>query len=364
LRKWIRITSLLLFVFLLTACDSFQDKKEDVLFSLDQNFFPLKPWNVDNSQITTFSGKIMVNKKPVVNALVKYGQHTLKTNKKGSIQLTIDQSKLKKTFVQIESLDHATVSGKSIKPQTKKALMVIKKEIEVGYPIQVTKISEQAKNPKTVKIEGKLVLNTNSQLPAFTSSQYGIYGTVKDYQGHPIKNARVQITREGGEGWAFSKPSDDHGHYILYYIPDDDDQLNLNIKVRNTVYHLPKNKVYFFPNDTSVETNIQLPKEGETILDKPPYLVSKIAPGALYSGILVGLSIDDKIQYQVTIPQNDGSFSMIVPKDIWDKHPEFYETNGKKFLTDPVSPGTKVTSTFLPKPSPEEPNHIEANGNE
>src|SRR5690606_36991233 len=87
-----------------------------------------------------------------------------------------------------------------------------------------------------------------------------------------------------------------------------------------------------FPRNTSVDIRIRLPKEGSVIDDKPPTLVCTTTKGATYTGLLAGLDVPPGTAYSLTIPDRHGRFVLMVPKDVWDNQPLFFETLLTKFV--------------------------------
>ncbi|MEB3102740.1 carboxypeptidase-like regulatory domain-containing protein [Ferviditalea candida] len=331
-----------------------------VEFQLDQTFFEAKPWRQDLSHMDTVHGRLRVNGEPVVNAQLEANKHLLETGKDGTFEINLDRSALSKIPVHIKSLEKATISGQPVGKQVQQELMSRTENVYVYYPINIQQVRPSAKDPGRVEVHGRVTVPEDTVFPTIKLDKYAIYGVVKDHAGNPVKNAVVNIRRDGVEGFAKSLPSNDKGEYIMYYIPEGDEEIYLNVYVGNQHYTLPENRVYHFPEGMSIETNITLPKEGTVIQDYPPTLVSKAAPGQLYLGTFIGLSVSDDVAYTVTVPKADGSFIVTLPKTVWDQKPLFYETNMSKFTLKPLSPGDPLPSTEIQKPAPFEPDRIQA----
>ncbi|QGS69292.1 hypothetical protein CV093_16165 [Oceanobacillus sp. 143] len=201
----------------------------------------------------------------------------------------------------------------------------------VSYPIEIISVEPSKEDEKFVVVEGTAILDENQEYPAFGTSKYSVHGTVVDSEGNPIEGATVNLRRDGVEGFTVSHPSNEDGEYQMMYLPEDDEDHYLNVVYEGVTYHLPDNRVFQFPEDISVQVDIQLPSEGEVITDEPPYLVSRTAPGALYTGIMIGLHVDGDVEYSVTIPNRDGTFTMKVPKLVWNGSPTFYQASFESF---------------------------------
>jgi hypothetical protein len=98
------------------------------------------------------------------------------------------------------------------------------------------------------------------------------------------------------------------------------------------------------PEDTSVEINIVLPKEGTIIEDQPPNLISKTSSGAMYTGVLVGLDVPKDVNYTITVPDQEGRFLLAVSQAVWEQYPSFFETKLSKFVEE----GTLTWGDTLP----------------
>lgn len=352
------LIALLLLVGTLSACSG-KAKGNVIELNLDQVSFPITPWKADASQMTTVHGKLLVDGSPVTRASVQIGNtRTLETNEAGSFEIQVDRSKPMKLPVRITKVDQATLSGKALKQEVQTQLLAASKELTVFYPIEILQVQDSSKNPDLVEIHGRAQVLGDASFPTFLVDKYSILGVVKAADGKPVANATINIRRSGVEGYAKSEPSNSNGEYSLIYLPEEDEETQLLVHMGDTHYTLPENKIFHLPEDTSIEMNITLPKEGTIIMDAPPTLVSRTAPGAFYKGTLIGLTVSDGIAYTTTIPNQDGTFTMTLPKKIWEQNPAFFETEMSKFMQKPLSPGDELPSTFIQKPSPSEPDHI------
>jgi hypothetical protein len=168
----------------------------------------------------------------------------------------------------------------------------------------------------------------------------------------------VNLRRDGVEGFSMSTPSDKNGVYTMYYMPDEDENHYFYVHYNNINYTLPEYRAYNFPADVGVNIDVTLPRTGTVIIDKPPTLVTTLAPGALYKGTLIGVNVDKNVKYTISIPDKDGNFILTLPKTEWDKNPSFYETVYNKFLLKDIKSGDVVNSNFIPAPKVKEPNQI------
>ncbi|WP_239614849.1 carboxypeptidase-like regulatory domain-containing protein [Cohnella mopanensis] len=336
----------------LAGCtDSNSDKEaQELQLKMDETTFALKQWKVDGSHSNHISGTFMQGEKPVVNAVLQVGKNkrSIETGDDGSFQILLDQSLLGETPVQVVSLDHATIGGKPLSKNQSDIDKVAPLSLNVYYPIEILSTAVSTQDPKQTEIKGRLVADKTASVAFFQEDKFRISGIVKDSSGVPVQGAIVWIDRDTGEGFAKSSPTDENGYYSMFYLPEEDEDTNLTVDYNSVKYTLPENKVFHFPEDTSLNVDITLPSEGSVIDDKPPTLVSHTAPGALYLGLLVGLDVAEDVNYTVTIPDAAGNFSITVPTKVWEQNPTFFETNMSKFIEkDELQAGDSLPSSFI-----------------
>lgn len=335
----------------------------DVHLDIDQTSYTLKQWKNDGSHNADAKGKLLIGDQPVAHAIIHVGdsKHDIETADDGSFVMTVDQSLLSSIPVRVVSLDKATVGGQPISQQTAEQALSATTYINVYYPIETTEVAPSAKDPSQVEVHGRVVSQPGDKVSFFQIDKYRVGGIVKAADGNPVKDAIVWLDRDGGEGFAKSTPTDEAGRYYLYYLPEEDEGTNLTVTTDNgsTRYTLPKGRVYHIPDHTSVDINITLPKEGTEIVDKPPTLVSITEPGAMYTGILVGLNVPAGVNYTATIPDKEGNFVITVPKSEWEKNPTFFETKMTKYVegTHILTWGDELQSSFI-EPGANDPKNI------
>ncbi|QGQ45967.1 carboxypeptidase-like regulatory domain-containing protein [Metabacillus sediminilitoris] len=339
-----------------------ENKTIDATLELNRNEFSITAWELDNSHMETVKGKILVGDEPVENVLVKVSEkRNVHTNKNGEFRLMVSRNILEKKSIHVVNADKAKIDGKFVDNQIKDSLLTLEKSISVHYPIEIDQVIENEKDKKLVDVHATVVLKEGQEYPAFGVIKYKISGTIKDADGKPAVGATVNFRRDGVEGFTMSDPSNDNGEYVIYYIPEDEENHYMNVLYKGKTYTLPENKAYLFPEDIGVNINITLPKEGTVIEDKPPTLVSTTDSGALYTGTLIGVNLDKDVKYFINIPNRDGTFVLTLPKSEWDKNPTFFQTKFMDFLEEGKKSGDVIPSEFIPKVKKNEPNQIVAN---
>ncbi|WP_123039553.1 carboxypeptidase-like regulatory domain-containing protein [Cohnella candidum] len=321
---------------------------QDLQIRLDQTAFTLKQWKMDGSHRSSVGGTVTIGEKPVESAVLHAGEmkRDIETDAKGKFEILLDQSLLGTAAVKVVSLDQAKVDGKPLSKEEQQQGLTASANMQIYHPITIESVTASGDN--TV-VKGRLLADKTASVAYFQLDKYRIAGTVKDAEGKPVKGATVWIDRDDGEGFAKSVGTDENGHYEMFYLPEEDEETNLSVRYNSVKYTLPEGKVYHLPEDTSLNIDITLPREGTVIVDKPPTLVSQTAQGALYTGMVVGLDIPTgNTDYTVTIPDAEGRFTLTLPKKTWDQHPAFLETNMTKFIEkDAPNPGDAVPSSFI-----------------
>jgi hypothetical protein len=299
---------------------------------LQQTAFVVKTWQSDGSHITSVKGRLIIGDRPVANAHLQTSPlgRDIRTLEDGTFELLVDRSLIANRLVRVSSLQGATVDGKPI-GNDENAILSASSAISVYHPIELTKIETSDTDANRVKVHARVISDDIDKISFFSADKYRISGQVGDADGNPVKDAIVWIDRDSGEGFAKSTPTDKDGRYEMYYWPEEEDT-NLTVIVGERRYALPSGKVVNFPRNTSVDIRIRLPKEGLIIDDKPPMLECTTTKGATYTGLVAGLDVPPGTPYSVTIPDRQGRFVLTVPKEVWDKHPLFFETQLTKFV--------------------------------
>ncbi|WEK55120.1 MAG: hypothetical protein P0Y55_03300 [Candidatus Cohnella colombiensis] len=333
----------------------------DAVIELEQTQMTVTRWKMDNSHVESLVGKVLVNGKPVTDVVVNVaGKRKITTDENGVFRFYVDRSVPQVIQLRVEEVDGATFEGKSLKRKLKNSLRKAENNIQVSYPIQVTAVKSDPEDDTKVEVHARAMTEDGQSYPVIKADKYLIKGVVKDHTGAPVQGAIVAYSKNGNEGFSRSQPTNEQGEYILYYLPEANEDILLSVTVGDIKYTLPKNRVNHFPVETSVYTNFILPATGTIIEDKPPNLVSGPAEGALYWCRLIGLNVDKSVKYSVTVPSPDGSFIVKIDKAEWEKAPRFYQTVLSKLSMTVMKAGDFIPSEWLPAPKTTDPSDIVA----
>jgi hypothetical protein len=340
---------------MLTGCSQKNESTENVHLNVKQGDYPILAWHADGSHLKDEKGTLTLGNKPVKDAVIQVGERFVTTDGKGQFSYNVEQSKFSKKIIQISVLEKATIEGKKLTAKQKEEIKQAKNAFNVYYPVKV--LSEKEENGKTV-VSATFVTENHSDFPTVRTGKHALLGTVRDADGNPIKGAIVSTTKENGEGWAKSKPTDKEGHYLIPYLPESDEDATFRVTVGDRQYTLPDGRVYYFPEDTSSEIDVTLPRTGTVINDKPPTLISKKVPGSMKPGTILGADGLSPDEYSVTVAGDDGHFTLTLPTEVWKKNPTFFEKKVEEFYPGDLTVKDAIPKEWLKEKNPKEPDGI------
>jgi len=348
-----------LFAIVLSACSD-SVKVEDAQIKLSTDSLDMSTWMIDGNHMADVKGTLLSGDKPVEGAVVQLANfREITTDKNGNFDFSIDRSKLDIKEVKVVSAENAKIDGKKVSKDDHNKLVGVSNNVAIRYPVIIDSVSTNANDASLVDVEAHAKMPEGQEFPGFGIDRYEITGTVKDADGNPVEGAVINIRRDGVEGFSISPPTDKDGKYQFFYLPDDEEAHYFYVVYNGTRYSLPENRIYMFPEDTSVNIDVMLPKTGTVIDDKPPTLVTHTLLGAHYTGLLFGLEVPDNVNYTVTIPmEEDGSFTVTLPKTEWEKKPTFYETIFNMYMEEGKDSGDTISSSDLAKPTAKDPSGI------
>ena len=344
-----------------TETETKAENKASLTF--DQTKFEAENWKMDSSHQKTITGTLMYDGKPVEGAQVAISEKRKPvTDKEGKFTMTVDANIIESEHIHIDSLEQATVNGKALDEQMKEQLSLLHEELTVYYPINILKVEANKENADLVDVQAQAVVKKGEEFPKFGVEKFRVGGVVKDAKGEPVEGATVNLRRDGVEGFTMSDPSNAKGEFVMYYIPEDDENhyFYVHIPSKGLTYTLPEGKGFMFPDDYGVNMEIRLPENGTVIDDTLENLKATTAKGALYKGVLIGLNVPKDVAYKITIPKRDGTFTVTLPKEMADTIPTFYQINYRGFHEEELKLGDTFTSDQVPKPEQDEPAAIEA----
>ncbi|MCL6548351.1 MAG: carboxypeptidase-like regulatory domain-containing protein [Alicyclobacillus sp.] len=314
-----------------------------VSFHLSRTQLPVEPWGAPDGQLYTVRGRLEVNGRPVSGVTLSCLNQTCRTAADGSFAVQVPTGGPARVEVRVRSTSGSTVGGQALSPHLAQLLQRAEGDILVAFPILLWDHGTVSKDGRSVTVRGKLQVPAAISL-AYQLDKYALQGRVYNAAGKPVRGAVVSLTSDGGEGWAKSAPTGADGFYRFKFMPDSDSDVQFRLTVGHTEYVLPPSKVFHFPDGTSSEVDVTLPKTGRVIVDRPPTLVAHTVGGAYYQGVAVGLMSSRGVCYPATVPRADGSFTVTLPRSVWQRGAKWYETIVDAYFARPVRPGQPLSA--------------------
>ncbi|MBE3557507.1 MAG: carboxypeptidase regulatory-like domain-containing protein [Firmicutes bacterium] len=329
--------------FSLVACSHSPSATDAPTLTVTPTQFAVVPWSATGSQQSTATGTLTAGGHPLSGqtVLAQNGQH-LTTDKDGHFTFLVDRSKL------------AHLTFATLTPNGQDGAHA---SVNVAYPIVIEQIVQ---NANQVEVHGRLEDANGNPPPVFRIANYRVSGTVHDASGKPVKGAIVSLVADSGEQWSKSKPTDAAGGYTLFFTPDE--QTILRVQVGTTQYTLPPGRVFDFPENSSLAVEIKLPATGTTIHDQSGDLKGRTTLGAVYTGVAVGVLDGQGHPYYATAPTADGSFTLTLPSALWQSGKlSWFEREIDAFATDPIQPGQPLPASWrTQKPKATDPQGMSA----
>lgn len=324
--------------FSLAACLGSPSATDAPTLTVTPTQFAIVSWSATGDQQSTATGTLTAGGHPLSGqtVLAQNGQH-FKTDKDGHFTFQVDRSKLAHlTFMTLTDKGQARAHAK----------------VNVAYPVVIEQVVQ---NANQVKVQGRLVDANGNPPPVFRIANYRVSGTVHDASGKPVKGAIVSLVADGGEQWSKSQPTDENGAYTLFFTPDE--ETLYRVTVGKTQYTLPPGRVFQFPQQSSLSVDVKLPATGTYIHDQSGDLRGHTTPGAVYTGIAVGVVDHQGNPYYATAPTTDGRFTLTLPSDLWQSGKlAWFEREINAFTPEQVRPGSSLPAAWTQqKPSSSDP---------
>ncbi|HZG73815.1 MAG TPA: hypothetical protein VEY51_19945, partial [Chondromyces sp.] len=163
-----------------------QSQTSNVSLVLEQNKFPYENWKMDSTHQKLVKGKLLVDDKPVVDAVIQVSKkRKTTTDTNGEFSILLDTNIIERDSVHVSSLDDATVEGEALSEKTKKKLLALEQELIVHFPIEIDRVDVNKEDNSLVDVYAHAVLKGNEEFPKFGVEKFPIIGTIKDADGNP-----------------------------------------------------------------------------------------------------------------------------------------------------------------------------------
>jgi alcohol dehydrogenase (cytochrome c) len=311
----------------------------------------VRTWSVARSNSQIVSGRLLLRGKPVAGAAMQVDNYPVqnRTNARGQFFYRVDMTLPQRHVVKVLRLARATVGGRALTPSERTALLAAAGGFSVGY--RVNDLHAQASGGNVV-VTGRLSYADGSPPPPVVLYTYRLSGTITDSKGQPVAGATVVTRTQDRDFWTFSQPSDANGHYVSFFTASDETGANpvpLTVQVASgpVSYASPVNRNVNFTALRSATMDVKLPATPATPLALP---TATSFPGAIYQGILVGVSGPGGVvkPLKATWPDARGRFTLVLPGSVRGKPLRVWEDRATFFQSGNARSGGPVDVSIWP----------------
>jgi hypothetical protein len=277
--------------------------------------FEIVPWDPDSDNVAQVDGRLLLGEAPVAGARLRLGEYLLPpTDADGAFVALVDVSIPGRHVFTVADLAGATVSGAGIAEGDRAALEDAVGVLDVAYRLSELE-TETAANGDIV-VRGRATLTDDSAAPTVKIYSYRLTGRVTDPEGRPVEGVVASARTIDRDYWTISDPTDADGFYVSLFTASDEqgnDPVPFSIRVAkgDDVFEGLPDETVLFARVQSAELDIELPPPGFALSIPAP----RSTPGAVYQGLLVGVSIGGQpvVPVAATWPDEQGRFELTLP---------------------------------------------------
>jgi alcohol dehydrogenase (cytochrome c) len=301
-------------------------------------------WRANSSNVRRVRGRVFLNGAPVVGARVALDGYRVPraTAQDGSFFTDVDLTVPLRRVVRVIDLGEATVQGRRLSPRQESAFRAASAGFSVGYGLLGLRARRQANG--TVLVSGRLAGANGQAPPTVRLLTYRLSGTITDPSGKPVEGAVVITRTQDRDFWTHSAASDASGHYTSFFGASDETDadpvpLSVGVAYGNVSYGGVTGTLAMFARLRSATMNIQLGSGANYTIETPTSY-----PGAVYSGLVVGVTVGGRVVKPVAArwPDEHGSFSITLPGSVRGKTLHFWENQRQFFSAFAARPGGAI----------------------
>ncbi|MHB8643575.1 MAG: outer membrane protein assembly factor BamB family protein [Gaiellaceae bacterium] len=309
-----------------------------------------RPWSANSNNTQLVFGHVYLGNTPVVGARLRVDRFPLPaaTGPQGGFSYPIDVTAVGRHLVRVANSLTATVNGRRLTADERKALANARAGFSVGYKYSDLKATRQSNG--SVLVSGRITDFGGTPPVPVSLFTYRLTGTITDANGKPVENAYVVARTNDRDFWTFSGPSDANGHYTSFFHASDETDadpvpLSIGVALGTTSYGGNLGTVASFTRDQSATLDIQLGKGTSYTLAKPATV-----PGGIYEGVAVGVTVNGKVVKPLTAnwPDASGRFSFVLPASVAGKTLRFWQNQRQFFSSFTAKAGGRIDLTSWP----------------
>jgi len=317
--------------------------------------YSLQEWNPNSSNLVRAVGTIEVGGQPVAGVVVSVGGYTVPapTDAQGHFTYLVDDTLLGRHVVTVDDVSRARVNGQALTKTQQSQLLASRSAINVAYSVRNLAVTHDSSGRPVVS--GRLATGAGGAPPLVALLTYQLTGTVTDASGKPVQGAQVSTRTEDRDYWTVSTVTDAKGRYTSLFTasaetPGNPVPFTVRVSMGKLVYQFLPQEFVYFQRLESASLNIQLPPSNYAMaLPRPQQY-----PGAIYTGVLAGVSVDHNVvrPVKVTWPDASGRFSITLPKTLAGKTVSIWEAKLNLFSRIEAKAGGPVDTAGWPSALP------------
>lgn len=305
----------------------------------------LAPWQPDTDNLVALHGFVRYGSRPVSGVVVRVDDYTLPapTDAQGRFTSLTDATLLSRHVVTVADVSNARVAGIQLSATARASLLTAHGEIEVAYPITGIRVSRDATGRPT--IEGRIGDTGGTAPPTVVLYSYELTGRVINSDGKPVAGARVSTRTVDRDYWTVSSLTDAQGRYRSLFTASSEQggnpvPMTVRVSVGDLVYEYLPAEYVEFQRLQSAQLDIRLPPRGYPIALPLP----RTFPGALYEGVVVGVTADGNVVRPVETvwPDSTGRFKIVLPRSLSGRSVSLWEGKLQLFSQSPAEPGRPI----------------------
>jgi alcohol dehydrogenase (cytochrome c) len=287
----------------------------------------LRLWRPTSSNLAVVRGRLVLRGRPVAGVRVALGRHVLAraTDETGGFSVAVDPTLPRRYALTVIDTASARVGGRRPSPAERAAIARAAGGVNVGYSVAAPRA--RVRPDGSVLVTGRLVRADGIAAPPVTLLSYRLAGTITAADGSPVAGATVVTRTLDRNYWTFSAPSDSQGRYESFFPASDElgsspVPISVQVAAGRTSYASGDQNVTF-ERLRSARMDVRLPSSGTAL----PVPTATSEPGAIYRGVVVGVSVAGRPLRPVSArwPDARGRFSLVLRAAARGKRVSFWQ---------------------------------------
>lgn len=315
----------------------------------------VREWKLDNTNLFPALGCLILDDKPVEGARIRVNNYLIPqaTDENGGFYFPLDITRPQRATARVADASEAQVDGAAASADEQRELEGATGSLAVRFRLSEV---EAERVPEGIRVTGRASYDDGSPPAAVVLYAYQLTGNIVDQDGEPLGGAIISTRSIDLELWSFSSPSEPDGTYRSFFLPSGDEVdkvgFSMRVAVGDDTWEVAPDQVVFFDKLKSATLELQIPPPGFPLVPDTP----KAVPGAVFEGLLVGVTVDGEPVKPVSArwPDPDGRFEMVLPSSVAGKTARFWQSRLRAFSRTEARPGGAVDVDYWPDAIPED----------